>query len=92
MALKQGIIADNPCDTAEDRKDIRLLADDKIPLFLSAIDRFPMRNIYAPWLVHWPVGGECLGLPWGQVGFEKGRITTKQLQKVRTEGNGGISE
>ena len=51
VALKQGIIAANPCDAAElpkaERKEIRPLADDEIPLFLSAIDSSPMRNAYA---------------------------------------------
>lgn len=93
IALKQGIIAANPCDAAElpkaDRKEIRPLADDEIPLFLSAIDSSPMRNAYALCLFAGLREGECLGLSWGQVDFEKGRITiSQQLQKVRTEGRG----
>lgn len=93
VALKQGIIATNPCDAAElpkaERKEIRPLADDEIPLFLSAIDSSPMRNAYALCLFAGLREGECLGLSWGQVDFEKGRITiSQQLQKVRTEGRG----
>ena len=90
VALKQGIIAANPCDAAElpkaERKEIHPLADDEIPLFLSAIDGSPMRNAYALCLFAGLREGECLGLSWGQVDFEKGRITiSQQLQKVRTE-------
>ena len=44
-----------------------------------------MRNAYALCLRE----GECLGLSWEQVDFEKGRITiSQQLQKVRTDGKG----
>ena len=93
VALKQGIIAANPCDAAElpkaERKEIRPLADDEIPLFLSAIDSSPMRNAYALCLFAGLREGECLGLSWEQVDFEKGRITiSQQLQKVRAEGRG----
>ena len=91
MAMKQGIIAANPCDAAElpkaERKEIRPLADDEIPLFLSAIDSSPMRNAYALCLFAGLREGECLGLSWGQVDFEKGRITiSQQLQKEKTKG------
>ena len=91
VALKQGIIAANPCDAAElpkaERKEIHPLADVEIPMFLSAIDGSPMRNAYALCLFAGLREGECLGLSWGQVDFEKGRITiSQQLQKVRTEG------
>lgn len=79
VALKQRIIAVNPCDAAElpkaEHKEIRPLADDEIPLFLSAINTSPMRNAFA------------LGLSWGQVDFEKGRITvSQQLQKEKAKG------
>lgn len=93
VALKQGIIAANPCDAAElpkvEHKNIRPLADDEIPLFLSAIDSSPMRNAYALCLFAGLREGECLGLSWKQVDFEKGRITvSQQLQKMRTDGKG----
>lgn len=93
VALKQGIIAANPCDAAElpkaEHKEIHPLADDEIPLFLSAIDGSPMRNAYALCLFAGLREGECLGLSWKQVDFERGRITvSQQLQKVRTEGKG----
>lgn len=91
VALKQGIIAANPCDAAElpkvEHKEIRPLADDEIPLFLSAIDGSPMRNAYALCLFAGLQEGECLGLSWKQVDFEKGRITiSQQLQREKVKG------
>lgn len=93
VALKQGIIAANPCDAAElpkaEHKEIRPLADSEIPRFLAAIDSSPMRNAFALCLFAGLREGECLGLSWKQVDFERGRITvSQQLQKVRTEGKG----
>lgn len=91
VALKQGIIAANPCDAAElpkvEHKEIRPLADDEIPLFLAAIDGSPMRNAYALCLFAGLREGECLGLSWKQVDFEKGRITvSQQLQREKVKG------
>ena len=91
MALKQGIIAANPCDAAElpkvEHKEIHPLADDEIPLFLAAIDGSPMRNAYALCLFAGLREGECLGLSWRQVDFEKGRITvSQQLQREKVKG------
>ncbi len=92
VALKQGIIAANPCDAAElpkvEHKEIRPLADDEIPLFLSAIDGSPMRNAYALCLFAGLREGEFLGLSWKQVDFKRGRITVgQQLQNPRKPGN-----
>jgi integrase len=91
MAIKQGIIRTNPCDGAElpkvERHEIKPLADDEIPLFLSAIDPSPMRNAYALCLFAGLREGECLGLSWKQVDFQKGRITiSQQLQQSKTNG------
>lgn len=91
VALKQGIIAANPCDAAElpkaEHKEICPLADDEIPLFLSAIDGSPMRNAYALCLFAGLREGECLGLSWKQVDFEKGRVTiSQQLQREKVKG------
>lgn len=91
VAMKQGIIAANPCDGAElpktEHKDIHPLADDEIPRFLAAIDESPMRNAFALCLFAGLREGECLGLSWGQVDFQKGRITvSQQLQKEKTRG------
>lgn len=91
MAIKQGIIRTNPCDGAElpkaERHEIKPLADNEIPLFLSAIDDSPMRNAYALCLFAGLREGECLGLSWKQVDFQKGRITiSQQLQQSKTGG------
>jgi len=91
VALKQGIIAANPCDAAElpkvEHKEIRPLADDDIPLFLAAINGSPMRNAYALCLFAGLREGECLGLSWKQVDFERGRITvSQQLQREKVKG------
>ena len=91
MAIKQGIIRTNPCDGAElpkaERHEIKPLADNEIPLFLAAIDDSPMRNAYALCLFAGLREGECLGLSWKQVDFQKGRITiSQQLQQSKTGG------
>ena len=91
VALKQGIIAANPCDAAElpkvERHEITPLTDEEIPLFLQAIDGSPMRNAYALCLFAGLREGECLGLSWKQVDFQRGRITvSQQLQKEKTKG------
>ena len=91
VALKQGIIAANPCDAAElpkaERKEIRPLTDSEIPRFLTAIDDSPMRNAFALCLFAGLREGECLGLSWKQVDFERGRITvSQQLQREKVKG------
>lgn len=46
-----------------------------------------MRNAFALCLFAGLREGECLGLSWGQVDFEKGRITvSQQLQKEKAKG------
>ena len=91
MAVKQGIIAANPCDAAElpamVRHEIKPLTDAEIPLFLQAIDGDPMANAYALCLFCGLREGECLGLSWNQVDFEKKSITiSQQLQKEKAKG------
>lgn len=91
VAVKQGIITSNPVDGAElpkvEKHEIVPLADEEIPLFLSAIDASPFRNAYALCLFAGLREGECLGLSWGQVDFEKGRITiSQQLQQSKETG------
>lgn len=91
VALKQGIISANPCDGAElskvERHEIAPLTDREIPLFLSAIDTSPMRNAYALCLFAGLREGECLGLSWSQVDFQRGRITvSQQLQREKVKG------
>lgn len=91
VALKQGMIAANPCEWAElpkaKRHEIAPLTDEDIPHFLEAIDASPMRNAYALCLFAGLREGECLGLSWKQVDFQRGRITvSQQLQKEKTKG------
>ncbi len=91
VALKQRIITANPCDAAglpkAEHREIRPLADGEIPQFLAAIDGSPMRNACALCLFAGLREGECLGLPWKQVDFEKGRITvSQQLQREKVKG------
>lgn len=91
VAIKQGIIQVNPCDGAElpkvERREIKPLADEEIPLFLQAIDGSPMRNAYALCLFAGLREAECLGLSWKQVDFQRGRITvSQQLQQNKTNG------
>ena len=91
VALKQGIIQINPCDAAElpksERHEITPLKDKEIPMFLAAIDDSPMRNAYALCLFAGLREGECLGLSWKQVDFQRGRITvSQQLQKEKIKG------
>ena len=91
VANKQGIIRTNPCDGAErpkvERREIKPLSDSEIPLFLTAIEDSPMRNAYALCLFAGLREGECLGLSWKQVDFQRGRITvSQQLQQKKTGG------
>ena len=88
VAVKQGIIPANPCDAAElpkvERHEIKPLTDQEIPLFLAAIEGNPMQNAYALCLFAGLREGECLGLSWKQVGFQKGRLTiSQQLQREK---------
>jgi len=91
VALKQGMISVNPCGAAELPKavhrEITPLTDEDIPAFLEAIDASPMRNAYALCLFAGLREGECLGLSWKQVDFQRGRITVcQQLQKEKARG------
>lgn len=90
VAVKQGYIAANPCEAAEvpkvTRHEIKPLTDAEIPVFLAAIEDHPFRNAYGLCLFAGLREGECLGLTWDCVDFERGRITVRQqLQKSRTE-------
>lgn len=91
VALKQGLIQSNPVDVAElpkaQRKEIRPLSDNEIPLFLDAIEDSPMRNAFALSLFAGLREGECLGLSWRQVDFESGTLTIdQQLQHEKRKG------
>lgn len=91
VAVKQKIILSNPCDAAElpkvTRKEIRPLSDEDIPRFLAAIKDSSMGNAYALCLFAGLRKGECLGLSWEQIDFERGRITiSQQLQTSKAAG------
>ena len=91
MAVKQGMIAANPCDAAElpamQQHEIKPLTDEEIPLFLQAIQEDEMGNAYALCLLAGLREAECLGLSWEQVDFARGTITIcQQLQKEKTKG------
>lgn len=82
VAVKQGYIAANPCEAAEvpkvTRHEIKPLTDAEIPVFLAAIEDHPFRNAYGLCLFAGLREGECLGLTWDCVDFERGRITVRQ--------------
>jgi len=91
MAIRQELISTNPCDNAEipsaPRKEIRPLTDSEIPEFLAAIQNHPMENAFALCLFAGLREGECLGLSWGQIDFDKGIVTVnQQLQKEKVKG------
>lgn len=93
VAVKQGMISVNPCDNAElppmQQHEIKPLTDADIPVFLQAIETDPMCNAYALCLFAGLREGECLGLSWAQVDFEKRSITiNQQLQKGKSKGQG----
>lgn len=91
VAVKQGLMAANPCDAAEVPKGkarkITPLSDAQIPLFLEAIQADPYCNAFALCLLAGLREGECLGLSWEQIDFDNGRITiSRQLQKEKKKG------
>lgn len=91
VAVKQGIISNNPCQSAElpsmKQHEIKPLTDADIPKFLKAIEADPMENAFALCLFAGLREGECLGLSWSQVDFNKQQITiSQQLQKEKSRG------
>lgn len=91
VAIKQGLITQNPCDSTElpkqQRQEIKPLTDAEIPLFLSAIENEEFRNVFAVCLFAGLRRGEVLGLTWDCVDFKRGEIhITQQLQKHKGVG------
>ena len=91
MAVKQELISTNPCDNTEipsaPRKEIKPLTDSEIPKFLAVIQGHLMENAFALCLFAGLREGECLGLSWDQVDFDKGIITiNQQLQREKVKG------
>ena len=67
--------------------EIKPLTDADIPVFLKAIEAEAMCNAFALCLFAGLREGECLGLSWEQVDFDKQAITIcQQLQKEKTTG------
>ena len=67
--------------------EIKPLTDAEIPIFLNAIKGDPMGNAYALCLFAGLREGECLGLSWNQVDFEKQTLLiSQQLQRGKTKG------
>lgn len=93
QAVKLGYIASNPCDAATlpkvQNKEIHPLTDAEIPPFLKAIDKSPLRNIFAVMLFCGLREGEAMGLSWDKVDFEKQSLTiSQQLQHGKEKGQG----
>ena len=91
VAIKQDLIDTNPCDKADlpaaTQREIKPLAGAEIPAFLEAIHGHPLENAFALCLFAGLREGECLGLSWDQVDFNKGTITIcQQLQKEKMKG------
>lgn len=91
VAIRQGLISVNPCDAAElpamVQKEIKPLTDAEIPIFLKAIQGHPFENAFALCLFAGLRQGECLGLSWKQVDFDRQTITVnQQLQRERKKG------
>lgn len=91
IARKQNLISVNPCDNADIpsgvKHEIKPLSDADIPLFLQALKDEPMENAFALCLFSGLREGECLGLSWKQVDFDKGTIiVNQQLQREKEKG------
>lgn len=90
-AVKAKKIPYNPVDAAElpsgTKREITPLLDEEIPTFLKAIEDNPFRNAYALCLFAGLREGECLGLSWKDVDFQKQTIRIcQQLQKEKKKG------
>ena len=83
VALKQGLIRQNPCDIADVQKpEIKPLTDAEIPVFMDICSSDQMGTAFILCLLAGLREGECMGLPWDAVDFNSGRITIRQqLQK-----------
>lgn len=91
VAVKQGLILNNPCNAAELPKvykhEIKPLEDADITIFLKAIEGHMFENAFALCLFAGLREGECLGLSWEQVDFDKQTIVvSQQLQRHKEKG------
>ena len=90
-AVKQNLIARNPCDVVELPKQVKPevnpLSDAEIAAFIAAVKGHPMESAYMLCLLCGMREGECLGLSWDQVDFETHTIViSQQLQREQTKG------
>lgn len=91
-AVKHGVIGANPRSLNVElpkikQHEVTPLTDAEIPVFISAIDEEPYRNIYALALFCGLRKGECLGLSWNNVDIKNRRITvSQQLQRNMESG------
>lgn len=90
QAVKEGLITSNPCDAAtpprEIRREMHPLTDAEIPRFLQAIKGSPYENAYALCLYTGIREGECLGISWRQVDFDRRTLLIDQQLQQRTGG------
>ena len=93
-AVDEELIERNPCEKAKlpnvEKHEIIPLNSEELSAFLEALEGDPeFKNAYLFCIYTGVREGECLGLSWSNVNFEKKTVTiAQQLQKVRSE-NGG---
>lgn len=93
-AVDEELIERNPCEKAKlpnvEKHEIIPLNSEELSAFLEALEDDPeFKNAYLFCIYTGVREGECLGLNWSNVNFEKKTVTiAQQLQKVRSE-NGG---
>lgn len=93
-AVDEELIERNPCEKAKlpniEKHEIIPLNSEELSAFLEALEDDPeFKNAYLFCIYTGVREGECLGLSWSNVNFEKKTVTiAQQLQKIRSE-NGG---
>lgn len=93
-AVDEELIEKNPCEKAKlpnvEKHEIIPLNSEELSAFLEALEDDPeFKNAYLFCIYTGVREGECLGLSWSNVNFEKKTVTiAQQLQKIRSE-NGG---
>jgi len=92
--VKLGYIRSNPCDAVElprvIRKEMKILDDNAITVFLSAIQGHKWECLFKVTLFTGARQAEVLGLTWDRVDFERGTILTGYQLERGKRGNIGI--